>query len=154
LHRSPRPAVTRYDVSVVVSFQGTFQQQQGMFVTYDTFDAADPHGLEETTAWIGKVYVGREHQGAVVTDFDGVEPPFPRAPFALPPLLAGWTDVAQAVSKVFGTAYTPRPPFVEGYQNVFVNTQGGAYIHVEQRVGTVQPGARVAGVSMTSEPGD
>jgi hypothetical protein len=87
-----RPGLDGFAVSVVVTFTGTVRGQTGAFVSYNTFDPANDKGLATATDWLGRVYIGREHSGIVVTDFDAVFPKFPKAKFGLPLLLGGTLD--------------------------------------------------------------
>jgi hypothetical protein len=124
---APRPAVTRYLISVAAAFLGTFQGQDGQYVTFCSFDPAVAGELDRVTQWIEQFYVGGQYQGVVITDFDEVRPRFPGAVFALPDLLSGKLDQAKVQKFMAEHGY-----WKDAGQNFFVfyreiNTQGGNY---------------------------
>lgn len=89
----PRSEITRFYVSVAVSFRGEVEGQRGEFVTYCTFDPASHSSFQEAIDWIDKFYVRGQYKGTVITDFDDAYPHFPDAVFALPALRSGTLDL-------------------------------------------------------------
>jgi hypothetical protein len=125
---SPRPEVTEFAISAAVSFVGEFQEEEGLYATYCTFDPAIDESLQHMLTWIEQFYVTQIYKGAVVTDFDEVQPRFPQAVFGLPDLMAGKLD--QSRVKAFlasqGLDSHTGQKFFLVYKEI--NTQGGAYI--------------------------
>jgi hypothetical protein len=86
----PRPEVTRYAVSIAVSFYGVFQGQKRVYMTYCTFDPASQASRKEKVDWL-RQYVAN-YQGRTITDFDEEFPEFREAPFALRRVMKGELD--------------------------------------------------------------
>lgn len=93
----PRPEVTRFYVSVAVSFQGNVQGTVGNYMTYCTFDPGSKTSLDRAIDWIDNFYVQNQYKGTVITDFDDVYPHFPNAVFELAALRSGNLDMQKAV---------------------------------------------------------
>jgi hypothetical protein len=126
-HTNPRIKITKYEVSIAVSFEGEFKGQQGVYITYATFNPSNRSSLAKTCKWIETFYVKSRYNGVIITDFDELYPKFPTAVFGLPDLMAGRLDSSR-VSK-----FLQKYHFPESGQNFFhsykvINTQGGAYI--------------------------
>jgi hypothetical protein len=124
---APRAEVTRFLVSVAVAFLGTFQGQEGRYVTYCSFDPASRPDLGRAVEWISQFYVAEQHQGVVITDFDETREHFPGAVFGLPGLLSGNLDPARAQQVLSEQGISP-----QAGQNFFIfyrqiNTRGGNY---------------------------
>lgn len=92
----PRPNVTRFYVSVAVSFQGSVEEKRGEYVTYCTFDPASKQSFDRAIEWIDKFYVHDQYKGTIITDFDDAYPHFPDAIFELQALRSGTLNVKQA----------------------------------------------------------
>jgi hypothetical protein len=132
---APRSEVSTYTVSVAVSFVGRFQDREGLYLTYATFDPAVADSLARACQWIEGFYVTGQYRGVVVTDFDEVLPRFSNAVFGLPDLMAGKLD-DQGV-RAFLEEHNLNPqagqPFFLVYREI--NTQGGAYIEGDVNLG-------------------
>lgn len=85
----PRDGIDAFAVSVVVSFFGKVDNQQGTYVTFATFDPRDDQSVERSCDWIEEFYVHGLHHGTIVTDFDAVRTRFPQAVFGLNTILRG-----------------------------------------------------------------
>jgi hypothetical protein len=125
----PRKEITRYAVSVAVSFAGEFNREQGVYITFATFDPAGSKSLTKARTWMETTYIEDIYNGVIITDFDEVNPKLTNVVFGLPDLMAGRLD--QTRVKGFLQKYGYNPDRV--VQNFFfiykmINTQGGAYI--------------------------
>ncbi len=118
----PRDAVDGFIVSVVVSFFGEVDGEQGTYVTFATFDPADDQGVERACDWIETFYVDGLHQGVVVTDFDAVRSRFPDAVFGLSAVTRGELDPkrVQQFLVTAGLAETERAAHVPTVINNFI----------------------------------
>jgi len=124
----PRPEVKEFAVSAAISFVGMFDQREGMFATYATFDPAQRSSLEHAVSWMEKFYVTEQYKGLVVTDFDEVLPRFQGVVFGLPDLMAGklnQKNVKQFL-KDHGLSEEAGKEFFLVYKEI--NMQGGTYI--------------------------
>lgn len=132
---APRPEVSTYTVSAAVSFVGRFQDREGLYLTYATFDPADSGSLARACQWIEGFYVSEQYRGVVVTDFDEVSPRFSNAVFGLPDLMAGKLDDQGVREFLEQHNLSPEAgrPFFLVYREI--NTQGGAYIEGDVDLG-------------------
>ncbi len=124
----PRREVDGYTVSAAVSFVGEFEEREGVYTTYATFDPASRDSLRHAVAWLSQFYVTEQYKGVIVTDFDEVRPRFPGVVFGLPDLMAGKlnTDKVKAFLQAQGLGDVAGRPYYVVYKEI--NTQGGAYI--------------------------
>jgi hypothetical protein len=131
----PRSEVTKYYISVAVSFVGRFQEREGRYATYANFDPARPDSLERACEWLEQFYVAGEYRGDIITDFDELRPRFPQAVFGLPTLMAGRLDPDQVRDFLRGQGLDEQfnQPFFLIYREI--NTQGGAYIEGDVHTG-------------------
>ena len=124
---SPRNTITEFSVSVAVSFEGEFKDNEGIYSTYATFDPASSDSLAKACQWMESLYVEGQHKGVIITDFDEVLPKFSYAVFGLPDLMAGKLNrprVKKLLKKY--DQNDGRRKFYSIYKEI--NTQGGAYI--------------------------
>ena len=124
----PRSEVKGYTVSAAISFIGEFEQREGIYTTYATFNPASRESLDQAVNWMGKFYVSERYQGVVITDFDEMHRRFPEVIFGLPDLMAGRLDQNKinAFLKKQGFGEKESHPYFVVYKEI--NTQGGAYI--------------------------
>jgi hypothetical protein len=124
----PRREVNRYAISAAISFVGEFENHEGVYSTFATFDPAKTGDLERTVTWLEQFYVTETYKGIVITDFDEVKPRFPGAVFGLPELMAGNLDQERVKQflKIRGISDDAGRPFYLILKTI--NTQGGAYI--------------------------
>jgi hypothetical protein len=125
---APRSEVTEYLVTVAVTFVGRFEGREGAYVTFASFDPAQPAELKSAIDWLESVYVEEQHRGTIVTDFDEVRPRFPNAVFGLPDLMAGKLDrdKVRGLLDDHGLNEKSTRPFYLIYHEI--NTHGGAYV--------------------------
>ena len=124
----PRSEVNRYAISVAISFIGEYENREGVYSTFATFDPARTGNLEKTVTWLEQFYVTETYKGVVITDFDEVRPRFQGAVFGLPELMAGNLDQERIKQFLItrGISEEAGKPFYVIYKEI--NTQGGAYI--------------------------
>lgn len=145
----PRRGVKNFEVSVAVSFRGTFQGEEDTYVTFATFDPTIRGDKMRACQWIDQFYVTKKYQGVVLTDFDEARPafpakrfslnigrsrpvkPHPKAKFSLEDLMSGRFNLQDAL------ATADLPPYVmsDGKIHIFnvnyqrqIHTEGGAYV--------------------------
>ena len=125
---APRDGIEKFTVSTAISFVGEFEQRQGIYATYATFDPSSRDSLAHSVRWLEQFYVTEQHKGIIVTDFDEIQPRFPGAVFGLPDLMAGKlnSEQARAFLQGQGLGNNAGRPFFMVYKEI--NTQGGAYI--------------------------
>jgi hypothetical protein len=123
-----RREVNRYAISAAISFVGEYENREGVYSTFATFDPARKGDLEKTVTWLEQFYVTETYKGVVITDFDEVQPRFQGAVFGLPELMAGNLDQERVNQflKTRGISGDTGQPFYLIYKSI--NTQGGAYI--------------------------
>jgi hypothetical protein len=123
-----RREVNRYAISAAISFVGEYENREGVYSTFATFDPARKGDLEKTVTWLEQFYVTETYKGVVITDFDEVQPRFQGAVFGLPELMAGNLDQERVNQflKTRGISGDTGQPFYLIYRSI--NTQGGAYI--------------------------
>lgn len=126
--QSPRDEVTRFAISVALSFVGEYDKTEGVYATFATFDPAKAGDLEKIITWLEDFYVTETYKGIVITDFDELQPRFPDVVFGLPDLMAGKLDQTRIKEflKSQGMLETAGQAFYFVYKEI--NTQGGAYI--------------------------
>ncbi|MCB0012594.1 MAG: hypothetical protein KDE34_11855 [Anaerolineales bacterium] len=136
----PRPEVTRYAVAIALSFYGTFRGQQGVFMTYSTFDPASRASQQEEIDWL-KQYVQNYH-GQVITDFDEEFPEFRNAAFALRRVMNGQLDplaVQEVMNELgyyyFGNSEDSVRQAVNEHNNYYVNIVGPRGVQVQGDAG-------------------
>jgi hypothetical protein len=131
----PRPEIDAYSVSVAISFIGEFEEREGIYTTYATFNPAKRDSLQQAVQWLEKFYVTGRHKGVVITDFDEVQPRFPDAVFGLPNLMVGRLsiDKTNTFLKNLGLGENTDRPYFKVYKTI--NTQGGAYIEGDVHTG-------------------
>jgi hypothetical protein len=125
---APRDGVEKFTVSAAISFVGEFEQRQGIYATYATFDPSSRDGLARSVRWLKQFYVIEQHKGIIVIDFDEIQPRFAGAVFGLPDLMAGKLnpEKARAFLQSQGLGDNAGRTFFMVYKEI--NTQGGAYI--------------------------
>jgi hypothetical protein len=146
---APRREVMNHEVSIAVSFRGKFQGEEGTYATFATFDPADQKDKERACQWIERFYVTEKYEGVVLTDFDEINPRFPRqdfslnirglfldrrarlpkAKFALEDLMSGQFDLKEASSVLPEYTLDDRRIniFIGKYEKQ-IHTEGGAYV--------------------------
>jgi len=126
--RQPRSEVSRYAISAAISFVGEYENKEGVYSTFATFDPAITGDLEKTVTWLEQFYVTETYKGVVITDFDEVQPRFQGAVFGLPELMAGNLDQERVNQflQTRGISGDTGKPFYLIYKEI--NTHGGAYI--------------------------
>ncbi len=150
----PRPDVTRYLITVAVSFQGRFQGRPGTYLAFASFDPAERTGLGRAVEWLEN-YAVDLYKGAILTDFDETKPQFahfPQASFSLAGLMQGELDPAaltQLLEKLgYSAAEVERQAGSLITINHYVTTRvGGVDIRVEDQ-GSVVIGGDVAGLAV------
>ncbi len=80
--RGKSRTIEEMEISVAVSFKGTFEGKSGVFATYVNFDPSDSTDLKRAVSWMNEEYVG-SYNGTVLTDFDEQENHFRNATFSL-----------------------------------------------------------------------
>ena len=132
---APRSGIEQFSVSAAISFLGQFEDREGVYATYATFDPARRESLQAAVQWLEQFYVIGQHQGVVITDFDEVQPRFPGAIFGLPDLMAGRLAPDKISAFLQAQGYNPQAgqPFFVVYQEI--NTMGGAYIEGDVNTG-------------------
>lgn len=131
---APRPGIRQFSVSVAISFAGKFEEQDGIFATFATFNPAKAASLAHAVNWLEAFYVTKQYHGLVITDFDEIQPRFPGTVFGLPDLMAGKMD-AQKVSdflQAHGLSAQATRPFFLVYKEI--NTMGGDYIDGDKNI--------------------
>jgi hypothetical protein len=158
---APRPEVTNHEISIAVSFKGKFQEEDGTYATFDTFDPAVRGDKQRAISWIEQFYVTERYHGVVLTDFDETHPTFPqrnlsmglgglsaagkpqppKAQFALGDLMSGQFNLSKASSVLPKYVLDERRVniFIGSYHNQ-INTEGGAYVQ-----GNVNAGGKFVG---------
>ncbi|MDR6661417.1 hypothetical protein J2W51_004003 [Tardiphaga robiniae] len=69
-------------VSLAVSFEGTVNNERGIYATYATHDPSIPRSFDDAIDWMQNTYV-HSYNGKVLTDFDEHENHFPNVVFSL-----------------------------------------------------------------------
>ena len=136
-----RADVTRYTVAIALAFHGTFQGHQDLFMSYCTFDPANPTSRQDKVAWLQQ-YV-QSYQGQVLTDFDEDSPAFANAPFALRRIMSGALDplaieelMHQFGYYYFGHSETAVRQAVTAHNTYYIDTYVGPRgINVQGNVG-------------------
>ncbi len=125
---APRDGIEKFTVSAAISFVGEFDQREGIYATYATFDPSSRDSLQHAVRWLEQFYVTEQHKGVIITDFDEIQPRFPGAVFGLPDLMAGKlnTEKARSFLRTQGLGDNADRPYFVVYK--VINTQGGAYI--------------------------
>lgn len=152
----PRSDVTRYLITVAVSFRGRFQGRPGVYLAFASFDPAEGAGLERAVAWLEN-YAVDLYEGAILTDFDETKPQFahfPQATFSLAGLMQGELDPAGLTRLLEGLGYSPAEIERNAANlitiNHYVTTRvGGVDIQVGDQ-GSVVIGGNVAGLDVTT----
>lgn len=131
----PRNEVNNYVISVATSFVGKYEQREGIYSTFATFDPAKAGALDKSITWLEEFYVTKTYKGVIITDFDEVKPRFPGAVFGLPELMAGKLD--QEGIKQFMESHGIPANVGQDFFLIYkeINTQGGAYIEGEVNTG-------------------
>jgi hypothetical protein len=132
---APRNEVNNYMISVATSFVGKYEQREGIYSTFATFDPAKAGALDKSITWLEEFYVTKTYKGVIITDFDEVQPRFPGAVFGLPELMAGKLD--QEGIKQFMESHGIPANVGQDFFLIYkeINTQGGAYIEGEVNTG-------------------
>lgn len=122
----PRPEITRFYVSVAVSFQGVVEGNMGQYMTYCTFDPSSKVSFDRAIDWIDNFYVKSQYKGTVITDFDDVYPHFPDAVFELAALRSGTLDMSKVLSfvKANGMGNTASESFSTLYKGYSIIVHG------------------------------
>lgn len=131
----PRANVTRYLISAAVSFFGRFQNQDGFYMTYVTFDPARNNALIDAVEWLSR-YANDDYAGQIVTDFDEQRRHFSDATFSLEHVTQGKVrlDVARQLLERMGFSVNEINARTEQIIriNQYIDTQSsGVQIHVE-----------------------
>lgn len=128
-------------ISVAVSFEGHFEDEDGIFWSYVNFNPADAEEERQRVEWLHETYVRHAYKGKVVTDFDEQQRRFPDATFSLAKVMDG------ALSKRTVTAFLERhvgekcnvDPFFKQYVTIKEVIMGDKY--EASQVGAQGPGA-------------
>ena len=131
---APRQEVHAFSVSVAISFAGRFEEQEGIFATFATFNPAKAASLAHAVNWLESFYVTKQYKGIVVTDFDEVQPRFSGAIFGLPDLMAGKMDSQKTADFLqnYGISSGASQPYFVIYKQI--NTMGGDYIEGDKNI--------------------
>jgi hypothetical protein len=80
------------EVSVAVSFLGTFRGQRDVYASYVTFRPGRGGTFESAVRWLEDTYVKGTYEGEILTDFDQESTHFPSARMRLHDLMRGRVD--------------------------------------------------------------